>query len=66
MVAIENMDVLRQNGFEVEDADDDEVQEMGSGGRLRLVAQPVSKSTEFDIKGQFLPPPYSFLRYIFV
>ncbi|KAF9023444.1 hypothetical protein BDZ89DRAFT_1136751 [Hymenopellis radicata] len=50
MVAIENMDVLRQNGFEVEDADEDEIQEMGSGGRLRLVAQPVSKSTEFDIK----------------
>ena len=46
LIAIENVDVLRQNGFEVE-IDDSE----GSGSRLRLLAQPVSKSTIFDMKG---------------
>ncbi|KAG5635395.1 hypothetical protein H0H81_011417 [Sphagnurus paluster] len=44
LLAIENMDVLRQNGFEVE-----EVQDL-QGTRLQLTAQPVSKSTVFDMK----------------
>ncbi|KAF5376466.1 hypothetical protein D9615_008594 [Tricholomella constricta] len=47
LLAIENMDVLRQNGFEVEELDEDESRQ---GARLRLTAQPVSKSTVFDIK----------------
>lgn len=53
MVALENIEVLRQNGFEIEvtENEDDEVEEIGVGCRLRLVAQPVSKSTEFDMKG---------------
>jgi DNA mismatch repair protein PMS2 len=49
MLAIENMDVLQRNGFEV---DVDEVTTSGLAHRLKLVAQPVSKSTVFDMKGQ--------------
>ncbi|KAL1721545.1 MutL C terminal dimerization domain-containing protein [Schizophyllum commune] len=47
MIARDHLDVLRQNGFEVEDsgAGDD-----SDGARLRLVAQPVSKSTTFDMR----------------
>ncbi|GLB42573.1 putative DNA mismatch repair protein MutL [Lyophyllum shimeji] len=47
LLALENMDVLRQNGFEVEEADADEG---AHGARLYLAAQPVSKSTVFDMK----------------
>ncbi|KAG1880998.1 hypothetical protein F4604DRAFT_1749317 [Suillus subluteus] len=48
ILAVENIDVLKRNGFEVvrqggDDDDDDE-------GRLHLVAQPVSKDTVFDMK----------------
>ncbi|KAF9002160.1 hypothetical protein BDQ17DRAFT_1357531 [Cyathus striatus] len=39
------MEILRQNGFEV-DVDDDG----NSGQRLQLTAQPVSKNTVFDMK----------------
>uniref|UniRef100_D8Q7M4 DNA mismatch repair protein PMS1 n=1 Tax=Schizophyllum commune (strain H4-8 / FGSC 9210) TaxID=578458 RepID=D8Q7M4_SCHCM len=47
MIARDHLDVLRQNGFEVEDsgAGND-----SDGARLRLVAQPVSKSTTFDMR----------------
>ncbi|KXN83171.1 Mismatch repair endonuclease PMS2 [Leucoagaricus sp. SymC.cos] len=45
LVATENIDVLRKNGFEI---DVDEVAQ--SGTRLQLTAQPVSKSTVFDMK----------------
>lgn len=48
MVAIENMDILRQNGFEIDIDLDIAVSE---SGRLKLTAQPVSKSTTFDLKG---------------
>ncbi|KAG6898189.1 hypothetical protein C0993_007041, partial [Termitomyces sp. T159_Od127] len=48
LVALENMDVLHQNGFEVEETVEDDG--VTQGGRLRLVAQPVSKSTTFDMK----------------
>jgi len=44
LLAIENMDVLRQNGFEVE-VDNEE-----GHHHLKLVAQPVSKDTTFDMK----------------
>ncbi|KIJ49649.1 hypothetical protein M422DRAFT_161270 [Sphaerobolus stellatus SS14] len=46
LIAIENVDVLRSNGFELlidEDAP------AGCGERVKLVAQPVSKSTTFDM-----------------
>lgn len=47
LVALENMDVLQQNGFEVR-LDGDQP----AGRRLRLLAQPVSKNTEFDVQGK--------------
>lgn len=46
LVALENMSVLQQNGFEVAVEED-----QPAGRRLRLVAQPVSKNTEFDSQG---------------
>ena len=52
MIAIENVDVLRQNGFEIDV--DEEGSEGSSGSRLKLTAQPVSKSTVFDMKGNLL------------
>jgi DNA mismatch repair protein PMS2 len=48
LLAIENIEMLRQNGFEVVEVDDPNT---GLGHRLQLVAQPVSKSTDFDMKG---------------
>jgi DNA mismatch repair protein PMS2 len=48
LLAIENIDILRQNGFEVEV---DSEGEHGRGNRLKLVAQPISKRTVFDMKG---------------
>ncbi|KAF8063172.1 DNA mismatch repair protein MutL, partial [Lyophyllum atratum] len=47
LLALENMDVLRQNGFEVEESGEDEARQ---GARLWLTAQPVSKSTVFDMQ----------------
>ncbi|KAH6905157.1 DNA mismatch repair protein [Coprinopsis sp. MPI-PUGE-AT-0042] len=56
LLAIENVEVLRKNGFEVEvqgekevETDSDDVAPL-QGGRLKLTAQPVSKSTVFDMK----------------
>ncbi|KAL5513934.1 hypothetical protein ACEPAG_2695 [Sanghuangporus baumii] len=46
LLALENIDVLKSNGFEITV---DETAEP-SQGRIRLVAQPVSGSTNFDIK----------------
>lgn len=49
LLAIENIDVLRRNGFEVDvDGDWDGVP---GQGRLKLISQPVSKRTDFDMKG---------------
>jgi DNA mismatch repair protein PMS2 len=48
LLTMENLDVLRQNGFEVEV---DGEGESGQGCRLKLIAQPISKSTIFDVKG---------------
>ncbi|KAF7340690.1 Mismatch repair endonuclease PMS2 [Mycena sanguinolenta] len=47
LLALENIDVLRQNGFEVETAAEGGA---GLGPRLSLTAQPVSKDTVFDMK----------------
>jgi len=56
LVAMENIDVLKKNGFEV-DVDSEGPGECGKGSRLRLTAQPVSKSTVFNIKGWSFPVP---------
>ncbi|KAH9886499.1 hypothetical protein C8Q73DRAFT_748955 [Cubamyces lactineus] len=45
LVALENIDVLRQNGFELE-----AVEDRPPGQRMQLTAQPISKSTVFDMK----------------
>jgi DNA mismatch repair protein PMS2 len=50
IVAMENMDVLRANGFEVI-VDEDHAP--GRGERIKLSAMPVSKDTTFDFKGKF-------------
>lgn len=47
ITAMEHVDILRLNGFDVyvdEDA--------GVGERVKLTAQPVSKDTVFDVGGQ--------------
>ena len=49
IVAVENLDILRSNGFEVL-VDEDQVP--GRGERIKLSAMPVSKETTFDFKGQ--------------
>lgn len=49
-MALENLEILRSNGFEV---DVDEAKPPGRGERISLVAMPVSKETTFDFKGQF-------------
>ncbi|KAF8577108.1 hypothetical protein K439DRAFT_1365464 [Ramaria rubella] len=47
LLAIENIDVLHRNGFELIINDDTHP---GHGERVKLVAQPVSKGTTFDMK----------------
>lgn len=47
---MENLDILRSNGFEVE-IDEDQIP--GRGERIKLSAMPVSKETTFDFKGMF-------------
>jgi hypothetical protein len=47
LVALENMVVLQHNGFEVGLEVD-----QPAGRRMRLLAQPVSKNTEFDVQGK--------------
>jgi DNA mismatch repair protein PMS2 len=51
IVAVENLDILRSNGFEVE-IDEDQIP--GRGERIKLSAMPVSKETTFDFKGKHL------------
>ncbi|KAF8742337.1 hypothetical protein AX14_005201 [Amanita brunnescens Koide BX004] len=46
LVAIENMDLLQQNGFELQV---DEAAAAGQGTKLKVTAIPVSKSTEFGM-----------------
>ncbi|KAI0776511.1 hypothetical protein BD413DRAFT_602116 [Trametes elegans] len=45
LIALENMDVLRQNGFELAVLED-----QPPGQRVQLGAQPISRSTVFDTK----------------
>ncbi|KAK4686266.1 DNA mismatch repair protein PMS2, partial [Tremellales sp. Uapishka_1] len=50
IVAMENIDVLKSNGFEV---GIDEDKPPGRGERIKLLAMPVSKETTFDFKGNY-------------
>ncbi len=56
LVAPENMSVLQQSGFEVVLEEDQQ-----AGRRLRLVVQPMSKNTKFDIQGASRALSYSVL-----
>lgn len=47
---MENMEVLQQNGFDI----DIDEEALPGKGRLKLSAQPVSKNTTFNMKGQTL------------
>jgi DNA mismatch repair protein PMS2 len=49
MLALENIDVLRQNGFEIEV---DENPNAEDSRQLKLLSIPVSKSTVFGVKGE--------------
>ena len=49
LVAIENMHMLQQNGFELAV---DETAAVGQGSKLKVTAFPVSKSTEFGMAGK--------------
>ncbi|KAI9465084.1 hypothetical protein BJY52DRAFT_1248575 [Lactarius psammicola] len=46
LVALENMNVLQQSGYEVALEEDQPV-----GRRLRLMVQPMRKNTKFDLRG---------------
>ncbi|KAI5999253.1 MutL C terminal dimerization domain-containing protein [Pisolithus albus] len=55
LVALENLDVLKRNGFEVGPVEvsagiDCDEEESSPNARLHLIAQPVSKDTVFDMK----------------
>ena len=52
LIASENIEVLRQNGFEL-DIDEDRP----PGQRVRMTAHPVSGSTKFDAKGGMVLHP---------
>lgn len=67
MLAVENMDVFKLNGFELERIEEKEAvgdeDEEGSEGvrmRLQLIAQPMSKDTVFDVKGDASPSTSSY------
>ena len=53
MMALENIDVLRQNGFEIEADEEVDAEE---SRRIKLLSIPVSKSIVFDVKG--IPDPH--------
>ena len=53
LLAMENIEVLRQNGFEIEI---DETASIGQGSKLHLTAKPTSGSTDFDMKGRPFSP----------
>ena len=53
LVALENLEVLQGNGFEVELEGAEVDDETEGRGQLLLVSQPVSKSTVFDMSGEW-------------
>ena len=59
-LALDNIEVLRQNGFEI--GTEEGTEGDGDRSRLKLVAQPVSKDTVFDMKGKFIPGPSRVVR----
>jgi DNA mismatch repair protein PMS2 len=54
LVALENLEILQKNGFEVEVEGSENVDKEQDEGaeQLVLVSQPVSKSTVFDMSGK--------------
>jgi DNA mismatch repair protein PMS2 len=50
MLALENIDILTQNGFEIE-VDESDITE--DSRRLKLLSIPISKNTVFDVKGEY-------------
>ena len=48
IIAMENIDILNANGFDVHV---DENKPAGKGERISLLSMPVSKETVFDFKG---------------
>ena len=51
VLATENLDIFRKNGFEIEIKEGDV---LPGSSRLMLTAQPVSNNTVFDMKGKLL------------
>lgn len=51
IVAMDNIDILRSNGFEVSV---DEEKAPGRGEKISLMAMPISQETAFDFKGESL------------
>lgn len=47
LAAIEHVDVLRRNGFDIEIDE-----EASAGHRVQLAAQPTSKTTDFGLGGE--------------
>ncbi|KAK0208879.1 hypothetical protein DFS33DRAFT_1306169 [Desarmillaria ectypa] len=48
LLTLEHLDILKKNGFEVERGD--QYEDVRAGSKLRLTAQPMSKSTVFNMK----------------
>lgn len=55
MLVSENLDVLRRNGFELILGDSNEDTEDEQSEQVFLSAQPVSKDTVFDFRGEYVP-----------
>jgi hypothetical protein len=53
LTALEYLEILQKNGFEVSQSSTSIQRESSERGRISLVAMPVSKSTTFNIKGRF-------------
>ena len=49
IIAMDNLDILKSNGFEVS-VDEDKAP--GRGERISLMAMPISQETTFDFKGK--------------
>lgn len=58
IIAMENIDILNANGFDVHV---DESKPAGKGERISLLAMPVSKETVFDFKGTRSLRPNKFI-----
>ena len=55
LVATENLDILRANGFDISvDEEDLTGSRTQHRGRIKLISQPVSGNTSFTVKGMFV------------